>query len=214
MTLWLGIKQISGTSPVSLLSVLAGRWLKTDQCVFPATRPDCVSLIPSLSLKFNNFNQECLSGYLCTHFPGTQRSLKSPFYFQKFFLNYNFSFFIFPDLSSFILQTHWVQIFGILFTAFLLSNPLKWLVYFHLILCTSFSILSSTYPAEFVKASVICAASNMPFITSNSWIFLFHVFLHSANRSLISLSLTAPSLMSISALTSCFIQAIGPCLIF
>ena len=36
-----------------------------------------------------------------------------------------FFFFIFPDLSSFILQTHWVQIFGILFTAFLLSNPLK-----------------------------------------------------------------------------------------
>ena len=92
MTLRLGIKGISGTSPVLLLSVLAGRWLKTDWCVFPARWPDCVSLIPSLSLKFNNFNQERLSGDLCTHFPGTQCSLKSPFYFQKCFLNYNFSF--------------------------------------------------------------------------------------------------------------------------
>lgn len=125
-----------------------------------------------------------------------------------------FFFFIFPDLSSFILQTHWVQIFGILFTAFLLSNPLKWLVYFHFIVCTSFSILSSTYPVEFATASVLCAASNMPFITSNSWIFLFHVFLCCANGYLISFSLTAPSLISVSALSSCFIEAISPCLLF
>lgn len=82
------------------------------------------SLIPSLSLKFHKFNQECLSGDLCTHFPGTQYflsmcSFKSPFYFQKHLLKLSFLFFLFffRDLSSFMLRTRWVQIFGILFTA-------------------------------------------------------------------------------------------------